>query len=193
MDPSTHQHLGLLQKRATPKLIILDADYRIASCQDGAREFFTSFGPLEQAPPDRLPHIVERAVRRAAESWANIESTMPTAIAIPLPELLVRATPLRGPAGHCIAVSIERIATRESLEGVAERFKLSAREIGILRMLLCGSSLKEIASALHLSQNTIKEHVKRIYAKIGANNRAEAIARVLDWRDAGTPLIAVSA
>lgn len=54
---------------------------------------------------------------------------------------------------------------------------LSKKELQTLGLLITGMSNKEIAEHLFVSSNTVKTHVKRIYAKLDVNNRAHAIAR----------------
>jgi DNA-binding CsgD family transcriptional regulator len=54
---------------------------------------------------------------------------------------------------------------------------LSARELEVLHELAAGCSNKEIAARLHVSPNTIKTHVARLFGKLGAKRRTEAIHR----------------
>lgn len=54
---------------------------------------------------------------------------------------------------------------------------ISAREYAVLRELAEGRSNKEIAQRLAVSPNTVKTHVARLYEKLGARRRTEAIAR----------------
>lgn len=54
---------------------------------------------------------------------------------------------------------------------------LSGREIEVLRLVAAGRSNQEIAQALIVSPNTVKTHLKNIYAKLGAASRTQAIAR----------------
>ena len=51
---------------------------------------------------------------------------------------------------------------------------LSEREQEVLALIATGSTNKEIASLLHLSPHTVKEHTSAIYRKLGVRNRAEA-------------------
>ena len=54
---------------------------------------------------------------------------------------------------------------------------ISGRELDVLRELAAGRSNKEIAtSGLGLSPNTVKTHVARLFAKLEARRRTEAIA-----------------
>jgi DNA-binding NarL/FixJ family response regulator len=52
---------------------------------------------------------------------------------------------------------------------------LTPREIEVLRLIAAGLSNGEIAAALVVSGATVKTHVNRIFAKIGARDRAQAV------------------
>jgi DNA-binding NarL/FixJ family response regulator len=54
---------------------------------------------------------------------------------------------------------------------------LSRREQQILLRIAAGAHDREIAAALVVAETTIKTHVRHILAKLGARNRAEAVAR----------------
>jgi LuxR family maltose regulon positive regulatory protein len=54
---------------------------------------------------------------------------------------------------------------------------LSDRELAVLRLLPGETSLREIASSLYLSLNTVKTHSRSIYRKLDASSREEAVAR----------------
>jgi DNA-binding CsgD family transcriptional regulator len=54
---------------------------------------------------------------------------------------------------------------------------ISDRELAVLHELAAGRSNKEIAARLHVSPNTVKTHVARLFEKLGARRRTDAIAR----------------
>jgi DNA-binding CsgD family transcriptional regulator len=54
---------------------------------------------------------------------------------------------------------------------------ISDRELQVLEALADGQSNKEIAAALHISPHTVKTHVARLYEKLGARGRVDALAR----------------
>jgi DNA-binding CsgD family transcriptional regulator len=56
---------------------------------------------------------------------------------------------------------------------------LTPREMEVLRAAAGGRSAPELAANLHLSPNTVKTHLSHCYDKLGAHNRAEAIALAL--------------
>jgi DNA-binding NarL/FixJ family response regulator len=53
---------------------------------------------------------------------------------------------------------------------------LSPRELAVLRLVAAGQSNQQIADALRISERTVKFHVTAIFNKLGADNRAQAVA-----------------
>ena len=60
-----------------------------------------------------------------------------------------------------------------------ESTRLSDREHHVLLLLADGLSAAEIAPQLHLSESTVKSHVAKIYQKLGAANRAQALVTAM--------------
>ena len=54
---------------------------------------------------------------------------------------------------------------------------ISNRELAVLRELAAGASNQQIADRLGVSPNTIKTHVSKLFGKLGASRRTDAIAR----------------
>jgi DNA-binding NarL/FixJ family response regulator len=78
---------------------------------------------------------------------------------------------------------LDREAVRAVLEVTGQRVpgqrlswprNLSDREVEVLRLAARGRPNREIASLLHVSENTVRHHVKRIYDKVGVSTRAGA-------------------
>lgn len=53
---------------------------------------------------------------------------------------------------------------------------LSKREKEILQKVAYGATTKEVAHDLEISPHTVKTHLERIFEKLGANDRAQAVA-----------------
>ena len=52
---------------------------------------------------------------------------------------------------------------------------LSPREIEVLRLVATGNGNREIAAKLSITEETVKNHVTHILAKLGANDRTHAV------------------
>ncbi len=61
---------------------------------------------------------------------------------------------------------------------------LSDREVTVARLVLAGSTHREIGAQLFISPKTVEHHVARIRAKLGANTRAELLAMLRELLDA---------
>ncbi len=58
-----------------------------------------------------------------------------------------------------------------------EALGISPREVAVLEEIAAGRSNKEIAARLHVSPNTVKTHVARLFDKLGARRRTEALRK----------------
>jgi DNA-binding CsgD family transcriptional regulator len=67
---------------------------------------------------------------------------------------------------------------REACRRVGEQAMLSAREQEIFELLVSGRSPENIAVHLVLSLNTVRTHIRNIYAKFDVHNKAELILHV---------------
>jgi DNA-binding NarL/FixJ family response regulator len=99
-------------------------------------------------PPDAPPEELAVAVSAAAQGLIVLHK--------PLTERLLQEP----------AASIEELSE-----------PLTAREREVLDLLGRGLSNKLIARELHISEHTVKFHISSLYAKLGVNNRAEAVSQ----------------
>jgi PAS domain S-box-containing protein len=53
---------------------------------------------------------------------------------------------------------------------------LTPRQVEVLRLLEQGRSTKQIADELHLSTETVRNHIRRLFRALGVNSRLEAVA-----------------
>ncbi|MEU8358312.1 response regulator transcription factor [Nonomuraea sp. NPDC048882] len=74
------------------------------------------------------------------------------------------------------AVLSPSVATRLLGQVRAPADPLSGRELEVLRLIADGATNREAAARLFISEATVKSHVLHIYAKLGVNDRAAAVA-----------------
>lgn len=83
---------------------------------------------------------------------------------------------------HSLVTAIRRAAKGEMLFSVGRQMRrneirhLGPRELEVLVGMSKGRSNKEIATTLHLSEHTVKTYVKGVLSKLGAADRAGAVA-----------------
>lgn len=86
--------------------------------------------------------------------------------------------------GSHIAVTLETSTAEERLEVFALTHGMSVRERELLGMLADGSDTKRIAQRMYLSELTVQDHLKSIFAKSQTHNRRSLLAQILGTRAA---------
>ncbi len=84
----------------------------------------------------------------------------------------VEEDPVFGGA-RCAAVRVEISQRAAPIEG------LSKRERAIARLLVAGYSGVNVAAISGLSENTVRTYVRRLYGKLGVNNRADLVRKLV--------------
>ena len=122
----------------------------------------------------------ERALERALD-LAEPDSTLLWFLLQPAPSLLKDHARHRTSHASLIAQIDILLATRNSAApGPGPRAPLeplSSTEIRIMRYLPTNLTGPEIARELSISRNTVKTHVRNLYAKLDVHTRAEAVTR----------------
>ena len=116
-------------------------------------------------------HAVSRLRAMQLRGWGVVPPDAP-------PEELAAAV---AAAGQGLIVLPKAVTERLLHEPAASAEELSesltAREREVLDLLGHGLSNKLIGRELHISEHTVKFHISSLYAKLGVNNRAEAVSR----------------
>ncbi|MBG0564141.1 helix-turn-helix transcriptional regulator [Actinoplanes aureus] len=147
----------------------------------------------------RLAAVVTGAARpsaqcTAAERWAAVLTgrVEPEAVLAATEDLVAAELPWEASrlAGQAAIRTGDPAAARRLLErarelsepeaaaggGAAAAATLSEREVTVARLVLAGSTHREIGAQLYIAPKTVEHHVARIRGKLGANTRAELLA-----------------
>ena len=69
--------------------------------------------------------------------------------------------------------------TETSLNGLCDRFKITAREREIIEQILIGKSNKEISDILFISLNTVKTYTHKIFQKFNVKSRNQLTFKII--------------
>jgi LuxR family maltose regulon positive regulatory protein len=137
---------------------------------------------LKASAEDALGDIgaSSRALERALE-LAEPDGLLLPFLLHPAPELLERHSRLRTTHASLISEILNLLSGRAptARPGDAEPLHepLSETELRVLRYLPRNLPRSEIASELFVSENTIRTHLRNVYAKLGVHSRADAVRR----------------
>jgi DNA-binding CsgD family transcriptional regulator len=125
-----------------------------------------------------LPYALALAVAAAALQWLQSRYAMRLVSAELYVALLAVAFVALGIwAGRLLTPRPAPAGPFERNEAAIRSLGLTARECEILERLASGESNKEMARALGISPNTVKTHVARVYEKLEAPRRMQAVEK----------------
>ncbi len=92
--------------------------------------------------------------------------------------LLVHGGRMHGapPDSAPVTVTLTPAPRADVLSMMLRLHGLSAREREVAELLMTGATTRAVAERLHISPNTLHDHVKSIFAKVGVRSRAELMA-----------------
>jgi LuxR family maltose regulon positive regulatory protein len=130
-----------------------------------------------------VPGACDDALGRALDG-AESDGALLWFLLHPVPELLEHYARQRTAHAALIA-AISRLPAWQAVDPPDAEHRppiepLSESELRVLRYLPTNLTAPEIASALYVSRNTVKTHMRNLYAKLGTHHRAEAVKRARD-------------
>lgn len=163
--------------RGAPGLVVLLDDGSLDAVSDEARRW------LAELPDDglELPPVVYAVARQARiladtgrpgrPAHGRVQSTCGR-------WLTVRGARLRPASSDrpATGVVLEPTSRADLAPLVLQASGLTPREVEITGLLMRGSSIPEIASALWLSPHTVRDHVKAVFCKLRVRSRPELSA-----------------
>jgi PAS domain S-box-containing protein len=105
----------------------------------------------------------------ATEATAHLVSTAGKRVSVE-----ISAVPLKD--GERVVGVFGLIAGRLDDTPTAPPPHLTPRQVEVLRLLEQGRSTKHIAAELHLSTETVRNHIRHLFRALGVNTRLEAVA-----------------
>lgn len=109
---------------------------------------------------------IYRALRAGAASYL-LKDTLSSDLVTIVREVFAGGRPLPGRVASLLAVRVNQSP-------------LSPREIEVLKLVAKGMRNKEIACELHVGQDTVQTHLRRLFAKLGVKDRTAAVTVALN-------------
>ncbi|MFZ1115505.1 MAG: helix-turn-helix transcriptional regulator [Propionibacteriaceae bacterium] len=91
---------------------------------------------------------------------------------------VLEASPLIGGDEDQVAVTIEPARGDHLMSLLLMAYGLTAREREICSEVIAGYSTADISGRLFISSNTVQDHLKSIFSKVGVRSRGELVARL---------------
>jgi transcriptional regulator of acetoin/glycerol metabolism/DNA-binding CsgD family transcriptional regulator len=164
-----------------PETRAANADQRLLHRQSrvGRLEHILREAANSQSLTELTPSV-QRKVREFVEAHLDERISLETLAAtagLPVHDFTRAFTHSAGipPQGYVLRRRIERAKEMSSMSGIAAA--LSPREGCILELIGQGQSNKEIARMLCITPETVKSHVKHLFAKLGVERRTQAVYR----------------
>jgi DNA-binding CsgD family transcriptional regulator len=113
----------------------------------------------DYAPPDLMPRM---RLKTASGRWLVLHASR------------LRASDAEGR----IAVIFEEARPSEIAPLIVDAYGLTKREGEITRLVLRGLSTTEVSNELYITPNTVRDHFKSIFDKVGVRSRRELVGQV---------------
>jgi DNA-binding CsgD family transcriptional regulator len=159
-----------------PGLVLLDERDRVVSINAAGHRWLDELLTVPRPAPGRLPDVAYALAASARQSGDEVALTrVPTAAR---GWALLHATMVHGEPPAALALIVEAARPAALAEAIAAGYGLTERERDIAGLVLRGKRTREIAQHLFLSEHTVHDYLKVIYAKVGVRSRAELTAQV---------------
>jgi DNA-binding NarL/FixJ family response regulator len=112
-----------------------------------------------------VEHSIEIYGAIVAAVFAGLGIWLGGAITRKKPEVIVQEVPVEVRVPGPFVLDEARVRT----------LQITPRELEILGLIALGLSNKEIAERVYVSENTVKTHASRLFDKLGARRRTEAV------------------
>jgi DNA-binding NarL/FixJ family response regulator len=165
-----------------PVVLVLSPDLQVTAQTAETEAYLESLIPPD-GPRRPVPAGAYNVGAQLIANEASVDTHPPQARVHLRPGtwLSLRAARMTGSekATADIAVTIQPAAPSERLVLFSRAHGLSPREVELVAALARGSDTKQVANEMYVSEHTVQDHLKSIFAKTGTRNRRALMARAL--------------
>ena len=161
-----------------PGIIVLDTDLSVLSINPQAQQWLSHLGDTDWPTHLDLPLAIYAAAAHV-KGGEHERSATPTATRLRRSDggwLSVHASPLTGPGGPQIAVVLDAANASQLSSLSLAAHGLTPAQSRVAALVLQGRSTRHIVQELHISSNTVQEHLRAVFDKFGIGSRRELVA-----------------
>jgi DNA-binding CsgD family transcriptional regulator len=163
-----------------PGLIVVTADWEIESATPGVERWLAEL-PDGDLVAGRLPSSVLAVAGRALRT-ARFPDAGDVAVSRVMSRsgrwIVLHGTSLVSSTSRRVAVIVEPAHPGRIAPLLMAAYGLTDREQEVTRLVLQGNSTTEIADRLHVSANTVQQHLKSIFDKTGVRSRRDLVGKI---------------
>ena len=160
-----------------PGLVVLTESWDVDSLTPGARRWLSDLpdGDWDAGilPPSVLA-VAGQALKQADRPAAVARVLAKSGVWV----VLHGATLVTGDGPRRVAVIVEPAHPARIASLLMSAYGLTDREQDVTRLVLQGNATTEIAAALHVSTQTVQQHLKSVFDKTGVHSRRDLVGKV---------------
>jgi DNA-binding CsgD family transcriptional regulator len=172
---------------AVPGMIVLDANLAVVSMSPEAERWLAEIGEADWPGTSELPIPVYSAAAGLIQLEDGLATTRPPATVRLRSRagrwLSLHASRLCGPPAPQIGIVIEPAPAAQVSPLLLNAYGLTTAQSRVVALVLRGHSTRQIVRELHISANTVQEHLTAAFDKFGVRSRRELVATVLTGHD----------
>ena len=171
---------------AAPGIIVLDANLAMVSMSPEAGRWLADISEADWPSASELPVPVYAAAAKLAWLEDGLAAQQPPATVRLRSRtgqwLSLHASRLCGPPAPQIGVVIEPAPATHVGSLLLSAYGLTPAQCRVVALVVRGYSTRQIVTELHISANTVQEHMTAAFDKFGVRSRREIVAAVLSGR-----------
>jgi DNA-binding CsgD family transcriptional regulator len=167
-----------------PGLLLLAEDLSVVAITPAAERWLSEVAEVDWSRKLVMPSAISAVVARLREIERNNEVYPALLPKVRLRTasghwLVLHASRLVGPSTQAqIAVIFEVARPAEIAPLIVQAYDLSKRESEIMQSVLRGLSTGEMSATFQISSNTVQDHLKSIFEKVGVHSRRELVGQL---------------
>lgn len=174
------QVVGMVDRENSPGLILINSDGSVEAMNSSAGAWLDDL-MVTSTPETGLPsivHALSSRTRRSVSAESGVQPAQARSRTRSGGWVVMHGSLVGDGPDARVAIILEQARPPQIAPLIAEAYGLTAREQDVARLVIQGHSTAEIADQLYVSSNTVQDHLKSIFDKVGVRSRRELVTRV---------------